>query len=222
VGGASRFRFPPYLDRSAGIRGGAVAPSARPRFAGFQTETIRRLVRREAIGQDATPDLLLVNYNQINEAGHHWGMHGSHMADAVRSTDRALGDLVRLLDRRVGRGEWLLVVTADHGSTPDASVTGSFRIDSEELARDLRGTFDQDGDGISAVASLRVTQLWLREGELAERGLGPEDVAGFLRDYTEADNDPAGDDEPVFSAAFPSDVLAATPTACSGAGEQAE
>jgi hypothetical protein len=207
AGGASLFRFPSYLDRSAGIQGGAVEPSARPRFAEFQTETIRRLVHREDIGEDATPDLLLVNYNQINEVGHRWGMHGRHMAAAVRSSDRALDDLLRLFERRIGRGEWLLVVTADHGSTPDASVTGSFRINSGELARDLRGTFDRDGDGVSAIASVRVTQLWVRDGELAERGLGAEDVARFLRDYTEADNAPNGDDEPVFSAAFPSEVL---------------
>ncbi|HEX2025323.1 MAG TPA: alkaline phosphatase family protein [Actinomycetota bacterium] len=216
VGGAGLFRFPAYLHRTAGIDGGAIDPSARPRFADFQTETVGRLLRREGIGRDAVPDLLLVNYNQINEVGHHRGMHGPHMAAAVRSSDRALGDLVRLFDGRVGRGNWLLVLTADHGSTPDASATGSFRIDSEELARDLRGAFDRDGDGVSAIASIRVTQLWLRDAELAERGLDAEDVGRFLRDYTEAENHPDGDDEPVFSAAFPSDVLGSAPAMCRG------
>jgi hypothetical protein len=209
VGGAERFRFPSYLDRSSGMRAGLLDPSARPAFAEFQTRTIATLVRRERIGRDRLPDLLLVNYNQINEVGHHRGMHGRRMAAAVRSTDRALGELVRLFDRLVGPGEWLLVVTADHGSTPDAAVTGSFRIDGRELTRDLRAVFDRDGDGVSAIAALRVTQLWLRPGELAEAGLGPADVARFLRDYMERDNAPDGEDVPVFSAAFPSGVLAA-------------
>jgi hypothetical protein len=207
VGGDARFRFPLYVQETFHASEAPPEPSATARFASFQTRTIARLVRREGMGADAVPDLLLVNYNQINEVGHHWGVHGRPMAAAVRSTDRALGRLIRLLDRAAGVGEWVLFVMADHGSTPDASVTGSFRINSEALARDLRTRFDHDGDGTSAIASIRVTQLWVRRGELAEEGFHPDDVARFLQGYTEADNQPGGADVPVFSAAFTSDVL---------------
>jgi hypothetical protein len=151
-----------------------------------------------------------VNYNQINEVGHHWSMNSERMARAVRSSDRALGELVRLFDRAAGIGGWVLVLTADHGSTPDTSVTGAFRIDSDELVRDLRKQFDHDGDGTSAIAAVRVTQLWLRRGELGQEGFTPGDVARFLQGYTEADNDPGGADVPVFSAAFPSEALSET------------
>jgi type I phosphodiesterase/nucleotide pyrophosphatase len=210
LGAGNRFRLPPYVERRVHAPDGSVESSASSRFAAFQTNTIARLLRRERIGADAIPDLLFVNYNQINEVGHKWGMHDRHMEAAVRSSDRALAELVRLFDRTAGVGEWVLILTADHGSTPDASVTGAFRIDGDELVQDLRAAFDRDGDGTSAIAEVRVTQLWLRQGELGEEGFTPDDVARFLQGYTEADNEPGGADAPVFSAAFPSKALIET------------
>jgi hypothetical protein len=210
-GGANRFAFAPYLLPWRDAPETDVDPSATAGFAAFQTRTVAEVIRRERLGADPVPDLLLINDNQINEVGHHAGMHGPDMARAVRSGDRALARLVRLLDRAAGQGEWVLLVTADHGSTPDASESGSFRIDGRELSRDLRSAFDHDRDGTSAIAAVRVTQLWLRHGELSEEGFTPTDVARFLQAYAEADNRVGGGDAPVFSAVFPSQILTPAP-----------
>jgi hypothetical protein len=219
LGGAELFRFPRWARESAmladeleaGDDDEEVDPSATPAWADFQTATIRRLVRREEVGEDRVPDLLLVNYNQVNEAGHHWSMHGAHVRDALRSSDRALGRLVQLLNRQVGPGRWAIAVTADHGSTPDDSVSGGFQIDEGELSADLRRALDGDGDGATAIRAIRVTQLWLDREELAQDGLTEADPAWFLLRYTQGDNRsglPEDErDVAVFAAAFPSSVL---------------
>jgi hypothetical protein len=234
-GGPPVFRFPRYassdagldaalgrLDRLDGEADGAwrgellndLPPTGTPAWAEFHTRTVARIIRWERMGEDRMPDLLFLNYNQINEVGHRWSMNSGQMADTVRSTDKALGNLVGILDRHVGRGRWMLVVTADHGSTPDASVSGAFVIDQAELTRDLRNAFDHDRDSRSAIAQVRVTQLWLDRAELAEGGFRPLDVAWFLTRYTRADNRatpnglmPTTRDEPVFTSAFPGSVL---------------
>jgi hypothetical protein len=231
------FRFPSYagdpavleraterIDRIDGRADGAwrgkplegADLSATPAFGEFQTETIEELIRREGMGRDDVPDVLLVNYNQTNEVGHLWSMNSPQMADAVRSSDQALGDLVAILNREVGRGRWVLAVTADHGSTPDTSVSGAFVIDHNELTRDLQSVFDRDDDGASAIQGVRVTQVWLDEAELADAGYGPAHVARFLRGYTQGENridpralPPGERAEPVFEAAFASHILEA-------------
>lgn len=234
-GGSELFRFPSWaarggalsdaisrLDRRDGSADGMwrrapledLDPSATPAWAEFQTRTIAKLLRRERLGRDRVPDLLLVNYNQVNEAGHHWSMHGPYVRDALRSSDRALGALVRLLDRRIGPGRWMVALTADHGSTPDDSLSGGFQIDERELADDLDRALDGDEDGRTAVQALRVTQLWLDRVELRQDGLTSADVAWFVLRYTEADNRslpgslPEGErHQRLFDAAFPSRVL---------------
>jgi Type I phosphodiesterase / nucleotide pyrophosphatase len=246
--GPGVFRFPRYASATAGLdaalrrldrldgqpngawRGQPLAglsPTTTPAFAEFHTRTAARVIRREGMGEDRVPDLLFLNYNQINEVGHHWSMNSPQMADTVRSTDDALRDLIGVLDRRVGRGRWMLVVTADHGSTPDRSVSGAFVIDQAELTRDLRDAFDHDRDSRSAIAQVRVTQLWLDRAELAEGGFRPLDVAWFLTRYTRADNRttpnalmPATRDEPVFTSAFPGAVLRESCREAPGDGER--
>jgi hypothetical protein len=182
--------------------------SETPAFAPYQTEVIREVIEREGFGRDDVPDFLFVNYKQIDKVGHRFSMSAPQMEDVVRSSDDALADLLRLLNREVGRGEWVLSLTADHGSMPDTSVTGGFVIDIQDLYADLLARFDADGDDRPAIQSARVTQIWVDEAELEEGGFTVEDVARFLSAYTEGDNLGEGT-EPVFKAAFPGDALRA-------------
>jgi Type I phosphodiesterase / nucleotide pyrophosphatase len=181
-----------------------------PAFTEWETAVIDELIRREGFGSDEVPDLLFVNYKQIDKAGHRWSMNSVQTEIILREMDRAFQDLVGILNRRAGRGNWVLAITADHGSTPDASVTGAFNIEMRELRADLEAAFDEDDDGRSAIQHTRVTQVWVDRTELEEGGHTIEEVARFLGRYRQMDNDPVGAPQPerrVFRAAFPSEVL---------------
>jgi hypothetical protein len=185
-----------------------------PAYADYQTNIVREVIRREGFGADDVPDLLFVNYKQIDKAGHRWSMNSPQMAEEVRAHDRALAEIVDILDREVGRGAWALALTSDHGSMPDVSVTGGFVIDVGELGADLQEAFDTDGDDVPAIASVRVTQVWIDQEELAQNGATLDDVARFLMDYRQGDNaaDPSGlspreRETPIFEAAFPGAAL---------------
>jgi hypothetical protein len=180
-----------------------------PAYAEYQTGVLREVIQREGFGADDTPDMLFTNYKQIDQVGHEWSWPSAQMEAVVRSSDQAVGDLVRILDREVGRGEWVIAVTADHGATPLAEFSGAFRIDQQTLTQDVNDAFD-DGDGTDVVQSFRVTQMWIDVDELEGAGATLEDLSRFLMRYTEGDNDPTASDSPsapVFEAAFPSSVL---------------
>ncbi len=166
----------------------------RPRFSAYETDVIAELIRREGFGDDDVPDLLFVNYKQIDKVGHRWSMNSPQMERAVRGSDRAIGQLMRVLDAEVGQGNWVLGLTADHGSSPDARASGAYEINTGALRADLTNRF---GKGIDAV---RATQIWLGKGAQARA------VARFLTRYTEADNGGTGARK-VFAAAVPSSSL---------------
>jgi hypothetical protein len=180
-----------------------------PAYAEYQTGVLEEVIRREGFGADDVPDLLFTNYKQIDQVGHQWSFPSPQMDAVVRSSDKAVGDLVRILDQQVGRGEWVMAVTADHGSTPTSQFSGGFQIDQRKLIEDVNEAFD-DGDDVKVIQSFRVTQLWMNMAELEESGGTLEDVSRFLMRYTEGDNNPATTDSPgarVLQAAFPSRVL---------------
>lgn len=196
------------------------ALAATPAWSDYQMEVLEEVIRREGFGDDAVPDLLFTNFKQIDNVSHLWNMHSPQMEAVVRSTDAALARLIDVLDREVGKGEWVLAVVADHGAAPAPDVSGGFIIDLPRLTRQIRERFDGDGDDREAIEATRVTQFWVDEEELAEHGGTLAEVARFLLDYTKGDNleDPTvlprGDrDDPVFDLAVPGEVLESLPCA---------
>jgi hypothetical protein len=184
----------------------------------YQTGVIDEIIEREGFGKDEITDLLYVNYKQIDKVGHKFSFPAPAMEKAVEGSDNAFAALVEMLDRQVGEGEWVMALTADHGSTPLPETTGAVIIDNFELARDLLAEFDGDHDDRLVIQSPRVTQTWVDLEELEEHGHTLEDMADYLMRYTRGENavDPSSvpadaADDRVFAAAFPSAELDTLP-----------
>jgi Type I phosphodiesterase / nucleotide pyrophosphatase len=180
----------------------------------YQTRVIERVIRREGFGADDTPDLLFVNYKTIDYISHVWTVNSPEMQDAVAAQDTALHDFVDFLDTTVGRGQWALVLTADHGSIPDPKVSGAFQISTSAIQTGINETFDTDGDQTRVVELIQPTQIFVNQDELRQNGHRLEDVSDWIMGLTKGETalptvsvpaDQAGD--PVFEAAFPSRMM---------------
>ena len=180
----------------------------------YQTRLIEEVLTREEFGQDDVPDLFFTNYKQIDYAGHRFNMLEPEMRDTVRYSDQELGDLVDLLNETVGERKWVLVLTADHGSTPPAASTGAWPINTDEILDDLEEHFGIPHEEI--VEAPRVTGFWLNREGLEANGITPGQVADFMLGMTAEDNLVDRDSlpqgygerlsEPIFSAAWPSNA----------------
>jgi hypothetical protein len=78
----------------------------------------RAAARGEGLGSRETPDLLFVGLSATDYIGHHFGPRSREMHDHLLRLDRALGEFLKDLESRVGRGRVAVVVTADHGVMP--------------------------------------------------------------------------------------------------------
>jgi hypothetical protein len=176
------------------------------------------MIEREGFGADDVPDLLFVNFKIIDYISHVWTVNSPEMKDAVRSQDEQLEVLVDFLNETVGEGEWVFVLTADHGSIPDPQVSGAFQISATPIVNGINTTFDTDGDDTRIVQLVQPTQMFINEAELRQNGHTLEELSSWVIGLTKADTaqpgvlvpaDQAGD--PVFQAAFPSSLLAELP-----------
>jgi hypothetical protein len=181
----------------------------------FQTDVIEEVIAREGFGADDVPDMLFVNYKVIDKVGHLWSVNSREMRDTLRWQDEYLGRLIEILDERVGRGRWVLLLTADHGHQYDPEVSGAFRIAHGQLRQAIDDRFD-DGDGRRVTQAVHSTQVFLDMEELRDVGATVDEVARFLLDLRQADAgdygatviDPNG---PVFDAVIPRESFAALP-----------
>lgn len=75
----------------------------------------RRLVREEKLGRGPQPDLLALGLSATDLLGHLYGPGSQEARDALRRLDADLGRFLADVEKQVGRGRLLVVLSADHG-----------------------------------------------------------------------------------------------------------
>jgi hypothetical protein len=188
-----------------------------PAWARYQTILLKRLIAREGFGSDEIPDLLFVNYKQIDQVGHRWGMLEPEMREIIEATDSQLSQITNYLDREVGERRWLIAITADHGPAPNIPARQGWPIHMPVLETALEDRFGYSLDEI--FLDQRAQGIWLRPEEDLPPGVTKEAVADFIVNYRIQDDVPPDSEiptefeeqrqEPVFSAAFPESELEA-------------
>jgi predicted AlkP superfamily pyrophosphatase or phosphodiesterase len=186
---------------------------ATPAFVEHQGDALLRIIEREAIGEDEVTDLLSVELKPSDFGGHLWNMVSEEEEEVLRAQDRVLGEMVRALDRKVGKGEWVLAFTADHGQTPLPETTGGLRIHPDIVGRDIDEYF-----GRKIVQKTTPSGLFLDRELMEQAGITLEEVARFVGEYRYGDGLPKDADRSkipeedlhrrVFAGAFPGDYLA--------------
>lgn len=196
------------------LRTGFDTPARTP----YQESIIRAVIQREGFGADAVPDLLYLNYKAIDTTEHLASLNSPEMMDTVASNDAALKDLVGFLNQQVGKGQWAMTLTADHGSQYSAAVAGGAPIDPTKVRSLLDAKFDTNDNGVDLFTVVRPSEIWFDTAEAAALQVTPEAVASFLQSLTVAQATrsyytipPGHGTDQIYQAVFPSKVLTELP-----------
>jgi hypothetical protein len=80
------------------------------------------------LGRGKGTDYLGVSYSSVDYVGHAFGPRSREIQDLLLRLDRDLGELFAHLDNTVGRGNYVVALSADHGVVPvpeDMASTGA-------------------------------------------------------------------------------------------------
>jgi predicted AlkP superfamily pyrophosphatase or phosphodiesterase len=204
-----------WRDNSiAQLEAGWATPARIP----YQGHMVEDVIAREGFGDDDVPDLVFINSKAIDHVSHIFSVNSPEMRDTLAWQDEDLGRFVRFLDLEVGKGRYVLVLTADHGAQYDPDVSGAFQVPPPELERDLNAAFPVSGDR-SVFEAVRTSQIYLNENVLDGSGYTAEEISRFILGYTEEQGLVEGSaplpqaeaTKRVFSAAFPISMLPGLP-----------
>ncbi len=79
------------------------------------------------LGKGGGTDFLGVSYSSLDYVGHAFGPRSREIQDVLVRLDKDLGELFADLDQKVGRGNYVVALSADHGEAPvpeDMQKTG--------------------------------------------------------------------------------------------------
>jgi hypothetical protein len=101
---------------------------------------------------------------------------------------------------------------------PRPEDSGGFQISTAPIEAGINERFDTDGDDVPVVDLVQPTQVFLNVDELEQNGSTVADVARYVMTLTQQQTagggttvDPATANDPVFQAAFPSDLMPELP-----------
>jgi predicted AlkP superfamily pyrophosphatase or phosphodiesterase len=126
------------------------------------------------------PNLMFVHIGEADYAGHFYGWMSSMYGVAVRQADKAVAEVIDEADDRFGRGNYTLIVTADHG--------GHGRNHGSSDPRDTTIPWIVWGQGVEAGATIgtgvrtmdtAATALWLLGVTAPEAWVGNPVLAPF-------------------------------------------
>ncbi len=105
-------------------------------------EFAKTCVTAEGLGANTVPDLLVVSFSSNDLIGHTWGPDSQEVLDVTLRSDALMADFLAFLDAKVGQGQYLLAVTADHGICPLVEASRSKgrdakRVDPAALQKEL-------------------------------------------------------------------------------------
>ena len=82
----------------------------------------------EQLGADDETDLLTVSCSSTDYIGHQVGTHAVETEDTYLRLDKAIADFLSYLDTKVGKGNYLVFLSADHGAMNNARFLQDRRI----------------------------------------------------------------------------------------------
>lgn len=85
-------------------------------------------IDNEQLGQDSITDLLTISVSSTDAIGHTYGTRGTENHDVYMELDRQVAAFLKTLDEKVGRGNYLVFLSADHGASHNPNLLKQRRI----------------------------------------------------------------------------------------------
>lgn len=108
-------KFPYDLKNFIGKDYGKIAST--PMGNTFTNEFAKAAITNEQLGADNITDFLAVSFSSTDYIGHTFGPNSVEAEDGLLRLDKELGSLLDFLDSKVGKGQYLVFLSADHGVT---------------------------------------------------------------------------------------------------------
>jgi hypothetical protein len=182
--------------KSKGKRNYYAAVATSPMGNDLLLELVKRAIDAEKLGRRSTPDFLAVSFSSNDLVGHAFGPDSQEVLDVTLRTDVILRDLMSYLDEKVGKGRWVLALTADHGVCPLPEVAKdkdakrwpegvNLAAAEKELDRQFPAQGGAQGKGKWIESSVS-NMLYLSRDRIRARGVAQADVERALAAWLRA------------------------------------
>jgi len=181
--GASNSAFPHVLGGDFGNPFGVIASTP---FGNTMTlEFAKKALEAYDLGGGEVTDMLAISLSSPDYIGHQFGPNSIEVEDNYLRLDKDLAAFFDYLDKKIGKGQYIFFITADHGVAhvpgfmeenrlPGRTVSGSFSI------RDLNEQVSSRFGVEKALIAFDNYQIYLDHAAIAKAGQQEAAISDFV------------------------------------------
>ncbi len=152
----------------------------------------KKAILAEKMGQGDETDLLTLSFSSNDLIGHCWGPDSREVMDVTLRSDVIVKELLDFLDANVGKGQYILALSADHGVCPIPEVAKLQGKDAGRVSADglrkggedyLQASFAKDNKKLPWIEKMSGSWFYFNRGVIREQGLSSSQVESALADW---------------------------------------
>lgn len=146
----------------------------------------KKVLVEENLGNNGGTDFLNISLSSTDVIGHMYGPNSVEIEDVYRRVDKDLGDFLNELDHRVGKGNYLVFLTADHGASHSPGFLQENKIPGKASispTQELNEAISQKFSVSDAVINTYAYQVYFNEKKLDSVKSKRRKIIQFAIDY---------------------------------------
>jgi len=177
-------KFPHYLN----FTGNSELIKGTPFGNTITKEFAEAVVINEKMGKGNYTDFLCVSFSSTDYVGHAYGPHSVETEDTYLRLDHDLSEFITFLDTQVGKGNYLLFLTADHGVSPVPQYLQSLKIPAGtktdvQMTADMELQLDKEFGNKNWILTYTNQQVYLNYAAMDSAKINMEDIYDALKTY---------------------------------------
>ena len=152
------------------------------------TEFAITAIQEEKLGKDKYTDFLNISYSVPDVIGHTFGPQSVEMEDIYLRLDNEIATLLKALDTKIGKENYTLFFTSDHGAMENTSFLNNHKLDAAIArttndARNLEAFLDTKYGKASWITAVNGNNLYLNKVTIDEQKLTLPIIQKEAADY---------------------------------------
>ncbi len=143
------------------------------------TDFALEILKNEELGEDNDTDFLAISYSSTDYAGHNFGVNAKEIQDMYIRLDKNIEQLINALDAQVGKGNYTIFLTSDHGVVhvpqllKDVNIPAGY-VYVNNIKNDVKAFVEEKFGDRSLIEDISNQNIFFDYAKLEELDIKPE------------------------------------------------
>ncbi len=153
----------------------------------FTFDFAKAAIESERLGKNTVTDFLAVSISSTDYVGHSFGPNSIEIEDTYLRLDKDIESFLNYLDKTIGKGNYTLFLSADHGVAHVPAFLKEHKIpagtfDDADILKELNQKIEEKYAIKTAIKTVMNYQVYLNDKNIAEQNKSKDEIIDFVID----------------------------------------